>query len=174
MYRDGIELPLISTPFSKLSLTPVINNDIVICSGDILEILIHIYEPPIKYWSNISKDQHMSENDHIIDGIHIIFEDDNLLVAYKSSGIPVHSTDGCYYNTLTEAIKRGLTIYKNTSTGLYPCHRLDKVTSGITILPKNKQMASGVQTKIESHNILVVMQENKVNFLDLFPQTIAN
>lgn len=154
LYRDGSELPLVSTASSS-SLNPVINNDITIRSGDILETIIHRHEPPIKYWlDDVSKEQYVIGNDRLIDGIPVIFEDDNLIVVDKPCGIPVHPTGGYYYNTLTELLKHSLTATTtNSITNLYPCHRLDKVTSGITVLAKNKQMANIIQTNIQTHNM---------------------
>lgn len=159
LYRDGIELPLFSAT-SPLSSNLIINNNIIIRSGDILETIIHKHEPPIKYWLDVSKDQCIIKNDRFIDGISVVFEDNNLIVVDKPCGIPVHPTGGYYYNTLTEVIRHSLTLYttnNNSSieidTNLYPCHRLDKVTSGVTILAKNKQMANIIQTGIQSHNM---------------------
>lgn len=113
-------------------------------SGDILETVIHRHEPPVKAWPIM----HTSIKNNI-EGIPIVFEDDQMLVVDKPCGIPVHPTGGYHLNSLTEVIKHG----REDQIKLYPCHRLDKVTSGITIMAKNNLFANTIQTKIQSHEM---------------------
>lgn len=115
----------------------------LIRSGDILETIIHRHEPPVKAWPM----ETVKTNN--IEGIPIVFEDDQLLVVDKPCGIPVHPTGGYHINSLTEVIKHG----REDISTLYPCHRLDKVTSGITIMAKNNTIASNIQTRIQSHDM---------------------
>ncbi|KAG2732228.1 hypothetical protein G9P44_004645 [Scheffersomyces stipitis] len=63
----------------------------------------------------------------------IVFENEDMLVVDKPSGIPTHPTGNYYYNTMTEILKHDLNM-KN----VWPFHRLDKVTSGILIFGKSK------------------------------------
>ncbi|ODV77500.1 DRAP deaminase and pseudouridylate synthase [Suhomyces tanzawaensis NRRL Y-17324] len=67
-------------------------------------------------------------------GIPIVFENDELLVVNKPCGIPTHPTGNYYYNSVTEICK-----YELGLANVWPCHRLDKVTSGILILGKTKE-----------------------------------
>lgn len=119
----------------------------VIKSGDILETIIHRHEPPVKAWPMQSVGV-ASKKDNV-EGISIVFEDDQLLVVDKPCGIPVHPTGGYHLNSLTEVIKHG----RGDKLALFPCHRLDKVTSGITIMAKNNPIARSIQTKIQSHEM---------------------
>lgn len=125
---------------------PVNQTSTLIKPGDILESRIHKHEPPIKDWNH----HHQGVLHGLqIDGIPILFENDQLLVVDKPCGIPVHPTGGYYYNSLTAVIKNG---HPNGShLTLYPCHRLDKVTSGITIMAKTSAIASQIQRGIQSH-----------------------
>lgn len=65
--------------------------------------------------------------------IHIVYEDNEVIVVNKPSGIPTHPSGNYRYNTVTEILKHDL------KTELWPCHRLDKVTSGILILGITKE-----------------------------------
>lgn len=67
----------------------------------------------------------------------IIYEDDWLIVADKPAGMLVIPTPKGETNTLTDMLnndldKRGLTV------NAYPCHRLDRETSGLVIYAKGK------------------------------------
>ena len=59
-----------------------------------------------------------------------IYEDDNILVLNKPSGIEVQGD-----NSFTSWIKSQ---YQNTSSFPEPCHRLDRNTSGLILYAKNK------------------------------------
>lgn len=107
----------------------------VIKSGDILETMIHQHEPPVRAWKGELPA--------------IVHEDESMLVVDKPCGIPVHPTGSYNVNSLTEVIKTG----RKDITKLYPCHRLDKVTSGLTLLAKSNEMASTIQTRIQSHSM---------------------
>ena len=63
----------------------------------------------------------------------IIYNDDDLLVVDKPTGIPVHSAGGQHFNSLLMLLKHDLGIKEN----LYLLHRIDKGTSGVLIISKN-------------------------------------
>ena len=72
--------------------------------------------------------------------VEIIYEDDNLFVVNKPSGISVISDDWQEFNTLTNRIKHYY--HKNNIEGNIPqlCHRIDTGTSGIVVLAKNDEV----------------------------------
>lgn len=76
--------------------------------------------------------------------IQIVYEDDEIMVIDKPSGIPCHPVRNYNHNTILGIIKHdtGLPMIHN-------CHRLDKGTSGILILAKTKAAASKYPTIIE-------------------------
>lgn len=78
----------------------------------------HRHEPPIPWHNDIIK---------------LVYEDDEILVVDKPSGIPTHPTGNYYYNSLSEIIKQQLNM-----DSIWTCHRLDKVTSGVLVLAKTK------------------------------------
>ncbi len=69
--------------------------------------------------------------------IDIIYEDDDLLVINKESGMVVHPAPGHYTDTLVNALlyKFNLTSGEKTRPGIV--HRLDKDTSGLMLVAKN-------------------------------------
>lgn len=71
--------------------------------------------------------------------VEIIYEDDNLFVVNKPSGISVISDDWQEFDTLVNRIKHYY--YKNKIDGCIPqlCHRIDNGTSGIVVLAKNDE-----------------------------------
>ncbi|QPG76557.1 hypothetical protein FOA43_003947 [Brettanomyces nanus] len=79
--------------------------------------------------------------------IKIVHNDQNILVVDKPSGIPMHPVQGYLYNTLTEILKKDLSLKR-----LHPCNRLDKLTSGVVLLCKNVQSASFYQQMIQNRN----------------------
>ena len=69
--------------------------------------------------------------------VDILYEDDNLFVVNKPSGISVISDDWQEFDTLSNRIKHYY--FKNGIEGYIPqlCHRIDTGTSGIVVLAKN-------------------------------------
>ena len=86
----------------------------------------HRHEPPIPWHNDIIK---------------LVYEDDEILVVDKPSGIPTHPTGNYYFNSLSEIIKQQLNM-----DSIWTCHRLDKVTSGVLVLAKTKN--GGVSPEI--------------------------
>lgn len=74
--------------------------------------------------------------------IDIIFEDQNLLIVNKPSGIEVEGS-----HSLTNIIQE---LYPSTS----PCHRLDRNTSGLIIFAKNDTALQIMFDKFKNHEIL--------------------
>ncbi|MBR5370150.1 MAG: RluA family pseudouridine synthase, partial [Bacilli bacterium] len=69
--------------------------------------------------------------------LNIIYEDDDLLIINKESGMVVHPAPGHYTGTLVNAL---LFRYKNLAGDKFRpgiVHRLDKDTSGLMLVAKN-------------------------------------
>lgn len=114
---------------------------------DIIFVNKHKHEPSVPREPEVSKSLQFPSQSGT--NIKIVFEDDDLLVILKPSGIPTHPTGNYHYNTITEILK-----YELQLTNIWPCHRLDKVTSGILILAKNKETCNKYQ---------VLLTEDKLN-----------
>jgi len=80
--------------------------------------------------------------------IEIIYEDDELLVVNKPPVIPVHPNSAYQSGTMLQILEEKYN-YKN----LRLVHRLDKETSGLILLAKNKEMAAFLTKKISHRNV---------------------
>ncbi|MDD5436430.1 MAG: RluA family pseudouridine synthase [Candidatus Omnitrophica bacterium] len=69
----------------------------------------------------------------------IIYEDDWLIVADKPSGLLVIPTPRKEQNTLSELLNRNLD-GRGVEVNAYPCHRLDRETSGVIVYAKGKKV----------------------------------
>lgn len=85
----------------------------IIKNGDLITHKVHRHEPPVTSRP-----------------IKTVFEDDDILVIDKPSGIPVHPTGRYRFNTITKMLERNLGFAVN------PCNRLDRLTSGLMFLAK--------------------------------------
>lgn len=83
---------------------------------DTLHATQHIHEPPILYKGPIE----------------IVMENDDIVAVSKPLGMPTHPSGVYRWNSLTSILKEEHGFQK-----LYPCHRLDKATSGLLLLAKN-------------------------------------
>lgn len=77
----------------------------------------------------------------------IVYEDENILVINKPSGIEVLDD---LDNNLTKLIQDKYSMNNNFP---YPCHRLDRNTSGLIVYAKNSQTLDILNDKIEKHEI---------------------
>lgn len=68
----------------------------------------------------------------------IIYEDDYILVVDKPAGLLVIPTPKKEANTLTDLLNRELD-ERGVEVNAYPCHRLDRETSGLIIYAKGKR-----------------------------------
>ena len=98
----------------------------------------------------------------------IVYEDDDLLVINKPSGMVVHPSSGHYTNTLVN----GLLAYTNklsTNNGeLRPgiVHRIDKDTSGLLIVAKNDYAHEKLSLQLKDKSlsrVYIALVEGKIN-----------
>lgn len=77
----------------------------------------------------------------------IIYEDDNILIVNKPTGIEVLDNSN---QSLTNLVQEQYNLDNNFP---YPCHRLDRNTSGLIIYAKNQEALDILNEKIENHEI---------------------
>lgn len=84
--------------------------------------------------------------------LHIVYEDEDLMVINKPAGMPIHPSQGNHNNTLANALcfyfkKQGIPF-------TYRCiNRLDKDTTGLLIVAKHMYSASLLSTMIANRTI---------------------
>ena len=84
--------------------------------------------------------------------IDIIYEDEDIIVVNKPAGMPVHPSIDNYTNSLGNALAY---YYENQGKPfIFRCtNRLDKDTSGLTVVAKNMLSASLMSAAIREHNL---------------------
>ncbi|RKY34633.1 MAG: hypothetical protein DRP78_06315 [Candidatus Omnitrophota bacterium] len=86
------------------------------------------------------------------DTIRIVYEDDFLMVVHKPSGLLVMPADSGSKKDLrlllNEMVKKSC-----VSASVYPCHRLDKETSGLIIFAKSKKIQELMMLKFRLRQI---------------------
>jgi 23S rRNA pseudouridine1911/1915/1917 synthase len=82
----------------------------------------------------------------------IIYEDDWLLVIDKPSGMLVIPTPKNEKNTLTDLLNRELD-ERGIEVNAYPCHRLDRETSGVIIYAKGKSAQKAMMDEFKKRAV---------------------
>lgn len=82
----------------------------------------------------------------------IIYEDDHLMVVDKPSGMLVIPTPKKETNTLTDLLNKELDA-RGVSVNAYPCHRLDRETSGLIVYAKGKAIQSEVMAAFQKRSV---------------------
>ena len=93
--------------------------------------------------------------------LNIEFEDEDIIVINKSSGISIHPGAGNYDNTIVNALMnlKGRK-YSNIGGELRPgiVHRIDKDTSGLIVIAKNNYAHEELSKQFSRHSITRVYQ----------------
>ena len=91
----------------------------------------------------------------------IIYEDDNILIINKPQGIEVINSS----SSITSLLQNKYTA--NLDEGFpYPCHRLDRNTSGLVIFAKNKSSLDIINSKLNNHEIKKFYKCTVIGLLD--------
>ncbi|KAF6819504.1 hypothetical protein CSOJ01_01247 [Colletotrichum sojae] len=110
----------------------IVGPDHVVKNGDLVNHTIHRHEPPVT-----------------AEPIRVIHEDDEMVVVNKPSGVPVHPAGRYKYNSLIEIMKAERGEHFMT----YPCHRLDRLTSGLLFIGKTPQAAVKLTDQIRARTV---------------------
>ncbi|KAK4447856.1 pseudouridine synthase [Podospora aff. communis PSN243] len=110
----------------------LVGPDYILQNGDLVSHTTHRHEPPIT-----------------AEPIRVIFEDDDMMVINKPSGVPVHPAGRYSFNSVVEILKseRGQHFLPR------PCNRLDRLTSGIMFIAKNPKAAGMLSQQIEARRV---------------------
>ncbi|QOD37926.1 RluA family pseudouridine synthase [Candidatus Wolbachia massiliensis] len=114
----------------KLLGVPVINNDRIVKLGE--EYMVHLAQPDV--FTSIEPNYDIK--------LDIIYEDEDIIVLNKQSGLTVHPGAGTNNDTLLNAVVAhlGKIPYSHVRPGIV--HRLDKDTSGLMVIAKNEEAHS--------------------------------
>jgi len=160
--EDGIRLDSFlasKLDISRSKVQKLIKDELVLVNGNIstVKYLVKVGDK-IEVNDDLNYDIDIVPEDIFVD---IIYEDDDLLVINKASGMVVYPAPGHYTGTLVNAL-----LYKfNLSSGDVSrpgiVHRLDKDTSGLMLVAKNdfthEKLASMISEKqVERHYVALV------------------
>ncbi|MDR1668216.1 MAG: RluA family pseudouridine synthase [Bacteroidales bacterium] len=88
--------------------------------------------------------------------LHIVFEDDHLLVVNKAAGMVVHPGHGNYTGTMVNALTfhlSGLPLFRSGEMRPGLVHRIDKDTSGILVIAKTEKALNHLSRQFFEHTI---------------------
>ena len=86
--------------------------------------------------------------------LNIIYEDDDLLVIDKPSGLTIHPAPGHPSHTLVNAILSHLADLPDDSLRPGIVHRLDKDTSGVMVVAKNSLAQADLISQFKAHSVV--------------------
>jgi 23S rRNA pseudouridine1911/1915/1917 synthase len=88
--------------------------------------------------------------------LNILYEDDDLLVVDKPAGLTVHPAPGHPEHTLVNAILSHYPHLADIGASLRPgiVHRLDKDTSGVMLVAKNRVAQANLAEQFKSHKVV--------------------
>ena len=99
----------------------------------------------------------------------IVDEDENILIVNKPIHLEVISNTE---NDLTKEVQKKYPSLEDSFP--YPCHRLDRNTSGLVLYAKNQMALDILNEKIEKHEILKFYQCTVVGILDKKQATLKD
>ncbi|MCX5685875.1 MAG: RNA pseudouridine synthase [Candidatus Omnitrophica bacterium] len=107
----------------------------------------------------------------------IVYEDDRLIVVDKPSGMLVIPTPKKETNTLTDLLNKELDA-RGIEANAYPCHRLDRETSGLVIYAKGKLAQKLLMDEFKARrvkkNYVAIVQGNVKKESDTIRSNIYN
>ncbi|EEB06133.1 pseudouridine synthase [Schizosaccharomyces japonicus yFS275] len=107
------------------------NVDTVIQNGYVISHAAHRHEPPVTD-----------------EPVRIVHEDEEYVVIDKPAGIPVHPTGRYNHNTVLHIL-----MHENKCPLLYPCNRLDRLTSGLMFFSKTPKGAERMRVHMISKDL---------------------
>jgi 23S rRNA pseudouridine1911/1915/1917 synthase len=86
----------------------------------------------------------------------IVYEDNDLLVINKAAGMVVHPAPGHTVDTLANAVLAHYPDLQETGDDIRPgiVHRLDKDTSGLIIVAKNRRTQAALVEQMKQHKVI--------------------
>lgn len=122
---------------SRAKITTLINKGSILVNGLVKKASFHLKKDQS---IEVKIEKEKKELKPFDFAVNIIYEDDDLIVVDKPSGLVVHPPQQNYYKTLVNALinlGKELSDINDLRPGVV--HRLDKETSGVIVLVKNNQ-----------------------------------
>lgn len=100
--------------------------------------------------------------------LNIIYEDDNILIVNKPANIEVLDNSTRNFTKLVQDK------YSFNNNFPYPCHRLDRNTTGLILYAKNKEALDILNNKIENHEIIKLYRCTIIGILNKKENTLID
>ncbi len=104
----------------------------IIKNGDVVSHTLHRHEPPVT-----------------AQPIRVISETDSMIVIDKPAGVPVHPAGRYNYNSVVEIMRAE----RHYAFNPLPCNRLDRLTSGVMFVSKDKKEAEKISDKLRGRTM---------------------
>lgn len=104
----------------------------IVKNGDVISHTLHRHEPPVTALP-----------------ISVLFEDNDMIVINKPSGVPVHPAGRYNYNSVVEIMRAE----RGHQFNPLPCNRLDRLTSGVMFVAKNPKAAEKLSLQISGRTV---------------------
>lgn len=101
-------------------------------NGDVVSHTLHRHEPPVT-----------------AQPIRVVSETDSLIVIDKPAGVPVHPAGRYNYNSVVEIMRAE----RHYAFNPLPCNRLDRLTSGVMFVAKDKKEAEMISEKLRGRTM---------------------
>eukprot|EP00978_Attheya_sp_CCMP212_P028254 scaffold97133_cov54-Attheya_sp.AAC.1 len=112
---------------------------------DVLRRILHWHEPPVLVPERISVQKVVLSDDIQNECLGGALDDAVIYVCDKPSTVPVHQAGPYLANTLTHMVEGQENLEPRS---LIPCHRIDRVTSGLTICCTNPAISRLIQGRM--------------------------
>ncbi len=142
-----------NTEYSRSYIEKLIKNGLVLVNGkSTIESYKVCESDEIEINDNLDKNTGIKPSEMNLD---IVYEDDDLMIINKPSGVVVHPGAGNYDNTLVNGLVNYTNNLSNINGDVRPgiVHRLDKDTSGLMVVAKNNKSHELLSEMFKNHDI---------------------
>ena len=147
-----------TTDFSRSKIQKLIENEKILVNGEVVSNNYKVsLNDIIEIIGTIEESRELKPSNIPLD---IVYEDNDLLVINKKSGMVVHPAPGNYEDTLVNALVGKYELsHSDTRPGIV--HRLDKDTSGLMLVAKNdfthEKLSKMIQEKVVERYYLALV-----------------
>ncbi|KAK8170319.1 pseudouridine synthase [Phyllosticta citribraziliensis] len=125
-YKESIENGRIVVNGKQVPTNYLVRN------GELMSHTTHRHEPPVT-----------------AEPIDVVHETDDMIIINKPAGVPVHPAGRYMYNSLVEIMRAE----RHYSFKPLPCHRLDRLTSGVMFIAKHPKAADELSKQIKGRTV---------------------
>lgn len=138
---------------SRSTIAKMIDNSFILVNGNKVKA-----NYVVKMGDIITVEEGFVENIDIVPediAIDIVYEDDDIIVVNKKSGMVVHPGNGNMHGTLVNALLHHTSTLSDVNGEIRPgiVHRIDKDTSGLMIVAKNNKVHNILADSLSRHEI---------------------